>query len=365
MVELGWGAPQAEAFAPYAARGLRVGRVAVQQRGVYTLWPIVTGVADHAGGGDIRQDGGADAEPAEIDAVAKRALERSEIGFPVIGDWVAFATPGSGSDHARIEAVLPRRTKLSRKVAGTRSEEQVVAANVDTVFVMMGLDADFNTRRLERFLVVVWESGAEPVIVLNKIDLVEDPEARLDEARRVAPGVAVLAVGSKQASGLDRLERWLEPGRTVALLGSSGVGKSTLVNALAGRELQLTGEVREHDRRGKHTTSFRRLLRLPSGALLVDNPGVREVQLWTVAIGDEEAFADVEELARACRFTDCRHESEPGCAVRVAIGEGRLKEKRLLSWRTLQEELQRVEARQKENTRLEESRKWRKRSEQR
>jgi ribosome biogenesis GTPase len=345
---LGWGAPQAEAFAPHAARGLRAGRIAVQQRGAYTVW-----VLDGAGGA-----------AREIEAVAKRSLERSEIGFPVIGDWVAFTPPGSGSDHARIEAVLPRRTKLSRKVPGTRAEEQVVAANLDTVFVMMGLDADFNPRRLERFLVVVWDSGAEPVVVLNKIDLAPDPEARLAEARKVAPGVAVVGIASKKAIGLDRLSRWLVPGRTIALLGSSGVGKSTLVNALAGEELQATGEVREHDSRGKHTTSFRRLLRLPSGALLVDNPGIREVQLWTVAIGDEEAFSDVEELAAACRFSDCRHESEPGCEVRAAVAEGRLKEKRLLSWRTLQEELRQVQARQKEHGRLAESRKWRKRSEQ-
>ena len=348
MVERGWGEPQAEAFASHRARGLEAGRVAVQQRGAYTVWPM--------------SDGGFG---PEIEAVAKRSLERSEIGFPVIGDWVAYAPAGGGSDHARIEAVLPRRTKLSRKVPGARAEEQVVAANVDTVFVMMGLDADWNLRRLERFLMVVWQSGAEPVVVLNKIDLASDPEARVEEACKVAPGVTVLAVGSKERIGLDRLERWLEPGSTVALLGSSGVGKSTLVNALAGEDLQATGEVREHDQRGKHTTSFRRLLRLPSGAFLVDNPGVREVQLWTVAIGDDEAFADVEELVAGCRFSDCGHESEPGCAVRIAVEEGRLKAKRLASWRALQEELRAIEARQKEHARQDESRKWRKRSEQR
>jgi len=348
-LELGWDASHAEVFASLAKRGLEPGRVSIQQRGVYTLWPLAA-----AGG-----PGGV------IEAVAKRALERSEMGFPVIGDWVAYAPPQSGGDRARIEAVLPRRTKLSRKVPGERAEEQIVAANIDTVFVMMGLDADFNPRRLERFLVVVWESGAEPVIVLNKIDLCAEPEARLAEARRVAPGAAVLAIGSKERIGLDRLERWLEPGRTITLLGSSGVGKSTLVNALAGEHLQEIGEVRAHDRRGKHTTSFRRLLRLPSGALLVDNPGVREVQLWTVAIGDEEAFADVEELAAGCHFADCRHDSEPGCAVRAAIEEGRLKEKRLASWRALQDELRRIAARREEHARNQETRKWRRRSEER
>ena len=345
MVDLGWGDDLTEAMTPHAARGLRAGRVAVQHRGAYTLWS--------------RE------EAIEIEAVAKRALDRSELGFPAIGDWVAYAPPVGGSDRARIEAVLPRRTKLSRKVPGVKAEEQVVAANVDTVFVMMGLDADFNVRRLERFLVVVWGSGAEPVIVLNKIDLSRDPEASLAEAAKVAPGAAVIAVGSKGRIGLDRLADWLRPGRTIALLGSSGVGKSTLVNALAGEELQVTGEVRESDQRGKHTTSFRRLLRLPSGALLVDNPGVREVQLWTVAIGDEEAFSDVEALAAECRFSDCRHENEPDCAVRAAVEQGKLKEKRLSSWRTLQEELRRVASRRKEHDRLEESRKWRKRSEER
>jgi ribosome biogenesis GTPase len=345
MLDLGWGAGLTEAMAPYAVRGLLAGRVAVQHRGAYTLWSAEQAI--------------------EVEAVAKRALERTELGFPAIGDWVAYAPAGGGSDRARIEAVLPRRTKLSRKVPGAKAEEQVVAANVDTVFVMMGLDADFNLRRLERFLVVVWESGAEPVIVLNKIDLAPDPDASVEEAAKVAPGVAVIAIGSKARVGLERLTDWLHPGRTVALLGSSGVGKSTLVNALAGVELQATGDVRESDQRGKHTTSFRRLLRLPSGALLVDNPGVREVQLWTVAIGDEEAFADVEALAADCRFSDCRHENEPECAVRAAVEEGRLKGKRLSSWRALQEELRRVASRRKEHDRLEESRQWRKRSEER
>jgi ribosome biogenesis GTPase len=345
MVDLGWGPDLADAMAPHAARGLQAGRVAVQHRGAYTLWSLDQAV--------------------EIEAVAKRALERTELGFPAIGDWVAYVPAGRGSDRARIEAVLPRRTKLSRKVAGAKAEEQIVAANVDTVFVMMGLDADFNLRRLERFLVVVWESRAEPVIVLNKIDLAPDPEASLAEAAKVAPGVPVIAVGSKPRIGLDQLTDWLRPGRTVALLGSSGVGKSTLVNALAGAELQATGDVRESDQRGKHTTSFRRLLRLPSGALLVDNPGLREVQLWTVAIGDEEAFADVEALAADCRFSDCRHQNEPHCAVRAAVEAGTLKEKRLASWRALQEELRRVASRRKEHERLEESRKWRKRSEER
>lgn len=358
MVDLGWGPDHAQAMAPLYARGLRAGRVALQQRGAYTLWNLPDATS---GGGAVEAAAGV--EPVE--AVAKRALERTELGFPVIGDWVAYAPAGGGGNRARIEVVLPRRTKLSRKAAGERVEEQVVAANVDTVFVMMGLDDDFNLRRLERFLVVVWESGAEPVIVLNKIDLAADSASGAAEAARIGPGVAVVSIGAKARVGLDRLSPWLVPGRTVALLGSSGVGKSTLVNALAGEELQTTGEVREHDRRGKHTTSFRRLLRLPSGALLVDNPGVREIQLWTAESGDEETFADVEEIAADCRFGDCRHESEPGCAVRAAVEEGRLEETRLASWRALRGELRDVAAKRKERDRLVESKKWRKRSEER
>src|SRR5262245_32432166 len=191
MVDLGWRAEHAEAMAPLAARGLVEGRVAVQQRGAYTLWS---------------RDG-------EIDAVAKRALERTDAGFPVIGDWVAYVPQRKASDRARIEAVLPRLTKLSRKGGGVRAEGQGVAANVDSVFVMMGLDDDFNLRRLERFLIVVWESGAEPVIVLNKVDLAADANDAVAAASGVAPGVPVVAVGSKPRAGLEQLDRWLEPGR--------------------------------------------------------------------------------------------------------------------------------------------------------
>jgi ribosome biogenesis GTPase / thiamine phosphate phosphatase len=270
---------------------------------------------------------------------------------PAVGDWVVLDPAGPV-----IRAVLPRRTALSRKVAGARSDEQVLAANVDTVFLVLGLDGDFNLRRLERMSVLAGASGAEPVVLLTKADLVAPPELaeRVAAAREVAPGVPVHAVAARPESGepegaptgLAALELYLTPGRTVALLGSSGVGKSTLVNRLAGEEVLATGAVRTSDDRGRHTTSHRELVRLPGGSLLIDNPGLREVQLW---VDDEstvaEAFPEIEALARECRFRDCTHQHEPGCAVRAAVESGELAEERLESLRGLEREVEALERR--------------------
>lgn len=282
--------------------------------------------------------------------VQARPAGRLRLGseLPVVGDWVA-APPRSRPDVrdgvVPIAAILPRRTSLSRKVPGKRTVEQVVAANVDTVFVVMGLDGDYNLRRLERFTVMIWESGAQPVAVLTKADLHEDPAgARLD-ALAAVPGVPVLAVSSLENQGMDALRAHLEPRRTCALVGSSGAGKSTLLNRLYGDEVMRTGAVREGDDRGRHTTTHRQLVRLPDGALLIDNPGVREIQLWAGEESLGETFSDVEDLSRACRFRDCHHEDEPGCAVQAAVEDGRLEEARLESWRSLQKELRHLERR--------------------
>jgi ribosome biogenesis GTPase len=253
--------------------------------------------------------------------------------FPAVGDWVVVeAVPNS---EARIHAVLPRSSRFSRRAAGDVTQEQVVAANIDTVFLVAGLDGDFNPRRLERYLVVAWESGAVPVIVLNKADLVEDAAALAEEVRAIAPGVDVVAVSAKDPHSLDVLRQYVSAGRTAALLGSSGVGKSTIVNRLLGHDLLRTREVRITDSRGRHTSTARQMVLLDGGGVLIDTPGMRELQLWDAGDALGEAFADIDLLAERCRFRDCRHEREPGCAVRAAAESGALAPSRLESFRKL------------------------------
>jgi ribosome biogenesis GTPase len=254
-------------------------------------------------------------------------------GMPAVGDWVAVCdAPG---DHRAIEALLPRRTKVSRKTPWLKAEEHILVANVDTVFLVAGLDGDFNVRRLERYLVAAWDSGADPVLVLTKLDVCEDDD-QLHEAEAVALGVPVLAVSNVTGEGVDDVRALLRPARTFVLLGSSGSGKSTLVNRLAGRTLMPTGDLRR-DGRGRHTTRHRQLLVLPGGAIVIDTPGLRELQVWE---GDvDEAFTDVAEFASQCRFNDCAHDTEPGCAVRAALDSGELPVRRWESWRRLQREV--------------------------
>ncbi|HVO09661.1 MAG TPA: ribosome small subunit-dependent GTPase A [Vicinamibacteria bacterium] len=335
---LGFTPAQARAFAPLEADGLRPGRVVAGHT------PRLSRVATASG--EVM---------AEL-AGRLRHQANSPLDLPAVGDWVALRErPGGG---AVIEAVLPRRTAFVRRAAGERSLPQVLAANVDTVFLVMGLDADFNPRRLERALVLAWESGAEPVVLLNKADLNPEAEARRAEIERLVAGVPVLVTSAKQGQGLPALARWLSPGRTVALLGSSGVGKSTIVNRLLGREKQKTQEVRETDRRGRHTTSHRELVPLPGGALLVDTPGLREIQLWSEGSGLRTAFFDLQEIAGGCRFSDCGHGSEPGCAVRAAVAEGRLDPLRLDSFLKLQAELRALEVREDPLERRQERGRW-------
>lgn len=278
--------------------------------------------------------------------IAGRLRHRADgrADLPAVGDWVLLEG-AAGDGDARIVEVLPRRSCFSRKVAGGRADEQVVAANVDLVWIVAGLGRELNVRRIERYLTLTWESGARPVVLLNKRDLVPDDEvtAAISRVEKATPGVPVHAVSATTGEGLDGLDPYLEPATTVALLGSSGVGKSTLINRLAGEELFRVGEVRAADEKGRHTTTHRELIRLPCGALLIDTPGMREIQLWEADAGLEAAFPDLEELAVGCRFNDCRHRSEPGCALRQAVEDGEVSQDRLDSYLKLLRELEHLE----------------------
>ncbi len=293
----------------------------------------------------------------EISARLLRRVRGEPSGAPAVGDWVVVEGAEAPGGDPRIVHVLERRSRLSRKTAGARSEEQVVAANVDAVFLVMGMDGDFNLRRLERFVAMARESGAEPVVVLTKADLAADPQALQEGAAAAAPGTTVVAVNSLACTNLKPLAVHLAPGRTVAMVGSSGAGKSTLLNALCGEEVMRTAAVRAGDDRGRHTTTCRRLVRLPGGGLLIDNPGIRELQLWADDESSLEAvFDDIEELARGCRFRDCGHRREPGCAVRGAIEGGGLDPERLRNYEDLREERRRLDRRRDEAARRAEER---------
>jgi len=266
-----------------------------------------------------------------------RAAAEAGGDWPAAGDWVASEIL-SGGGRPLIQKVLPRRSKFVRKVAGRRLEEQVIAANVDTAFVVMALDGDFNVRRLERYLAQCWESGAKSIVVLNKADDRDDVAARVAEVEGIAAGAPIFAVSALSGVGLEALDSFLAPGQTIVLLGSSGVGKSTLVNYFLRRDAQAVQSVRASDSRGRHTTTSRELFALPGGALMIDTPGLRELQLWGVTDGVEQAFSDIEELAAQCKYGNCGHTTEPGCAVRTAIADGRLDENRLENQRKLERE---------------------------
>ncbi|MEM7351614.1 MAG: ribosome small subunit-dependent GTPase A [Acidobacteriota bacterium] len=318
LIHLGWTEDRIEDARNYTEQGLEVGRIVLEHRHRCTV--------------ATAQD--------DLEAeVAGRLLHQADDtqGLPVVGDWVAIQRTDTG---AMVHAVLQRGPTLSRHAAGRRTREQVVAANLDTVFLVMGLDGDFNLRRLERLLVTAWESGAAPVVVLNKADLCDDLEDRRQAVELTAPGAPVVAVSCLLGQGLGALRSHLVPRRTVALLGSSGVGKSSLINSLLGEERLRTGTVRAGDDRGCHTTTHRQLVELPGGALLIDNPGLRELQLWAGDAGLGQAFDDVAALATGCRFRDCTHQDEPGCAVRQSVVDGRFDSARLDSYHALERELQ-------------------------
>jgi ribosome biogenesis GTPase len=335
---LGWDTHFAEHFKPFADQGLIAARVAVEHRGAYIVYTEL---------GELQ---------AKLTGRARHdAVSRSDL--PGVGDWVA-AEMRPGENKVAIHAVLPRRGQFSRNVAGFTTEEQILAANIDTTFITTSLTGELNQRRLERYLTLAWAGGANPVVVLTKADICDALEPAVAQVEAVAVGVPVHITSSVTGAGIDELRSYFERHRTVALLGSSGVGKSSLVNALLGSALQDVQELR-NDGKGKHTTTKRELIVLPGGGLMIDTPGMRELQLWDDTGGLEEAFEDISAVAGECHFRDCRHEQEPGCAVLLAVADGSLPQERLDSYRKLQRELHHLHLKQDRRAASEQRRKHR------
>ena len=321
LAALGWSEHFAAAFAPYAERGLVPARVIAGHRGAMQL---------------------ATAEgPALAETAGKLTHEaRTPEALPAVGDWIALQPATSDTPDARgvIHAVLPRTSKFSRRAAGKRAVEQVVATNIDTVFLVASLDKRVRPRSLERYLMLAWDSVARPVVVLTKLDVCRDPDDARAHAESIAGDVPVHLVSAVTGEGMEALAAELPSGTTGTLLGLSGAGKSTLVNHWLGEEKIAVGPVRRGDKRGRHTTTYRHLVALPWGALLIDTPGMRELQLWEGSEGIAEAFADVIALSKTCRFTDCTHAAEPGCAIQTAVAQDDLDPARVESWMKLQAE---------------------------
>ncbi|MFC1872566.1 ribosome small subunit-dependent GTPase A [Chloroflexota bacterium] len=342
LIELGWNSFFQEHFQSMKVLGSVPARVISESKGSYQV---------HGEYGELT---------AKISG-KMRYHAVAENQYPAVGDWVIIK-PLVVERKSTIHAILPRKSKFSRKIAGERTEEQVVSANVDTIFIVCGLDGgrNFNLRRIERYLILARSSGAIPVIILNKVDLSPDVDVFVQDVEAIAPGISILPVSAKERIGLDELRNYLARGNTIAFIGSSGVGKSALINALLGIDKQKIGEVREDDRMGRHTTTRRELILLPSGGMVIDTPGMREIKIWAGDDDLQDVFSDVEMLAPKCRFSECSHNVEPGCAVRAAIDHGDLDPARLESYRKLQNELGYLASREEHSTRLHEKVKWKK-----
>ena len=340
--DLGWNPFFAANFNGLDIPGVVPARVASESRGLFQLY---------SGYGEL----------TAVISGKMRYITATESPYPAVGDWAAVK-PLIAEHKAVIHAVLPRQSKFSRKAAGERTEEQVVSANIDTVFLVSGLDGgrNLNLRRLERYLTLAWNSGAVPVIVLNKVDLCPDIAAHVKSIADIAPGVSIHPVSARDRTGLDSLSGYLSKGKTAAFLGSSGVGKSALINALLGVEKQATGAVRADDGMGRHTTTRRELILLPGGGMVIDTPGMREIQMWAGAEDLQGAFQDIDKLAEQCRFKDCTHNLETGCAVTAAVENGDLDPARLESFRKLQKEIASLASRTEYGARRYEKLQWQK-----
>ncbi len=346
---LGWDDGLAARFAELASDGAVPGRVVSQHRTHYGV---------HTENGELRAQ----------TAGALRHRAQSMADLPAVGDWVALLARAD-EGIAMITAVLPRRSTFSRKAVlsggmpdtGGKTDEQVVATNIDTAFLVCGLDADYNVRRIERYLAVAYDSGAAPVVLLNKADLCHDVDERVEEVAQAAIGVPVHPISALKREGLTALEPYLAAGRTAVLLGSSGAGKSTIINALLGREQLRIGGLRASDGRGRHTTTHRELIVLDGGGLVIDTPGLREIAIWENDEGLSSTFAEIERLAQGCRFRDCTHVSEPGCAVLAALSTGELDEGRYANYLKLRKEVAHLERRRSTHARRQEERTFHKR----
>lgn len=326
LIDLGWSEQLARQFESYRLEGFTAGRITLEHKNLYQAATEACGEILAMATGKLLYD----------------ALTRDDL--PVVGDWVALRIIGDNDPQATIHAVLPRKSKFSRRAAGRSAEEQPVAANIDIAFLLTGLDGDFNVRRIERYLLQTRESHVQPVILLTKADICPDAASRLQEVEKSAGGAPVNAVSTFTGEGLSALDEYLQQGITVALLGSSGVGKSTLLNHLLGAEVMRTQEVRADDSHGRHTTTHRQLFLLPGGAALIDTPGMREIQLWGDTNGLDDAFPDITALACQCRFKDCQHGEEPGCAVLAALEKNELDGARWRNYQKMQRELQFIAA---------------------
>ncbi|GMQ57640.1 ribosome small subunit-dependent GTPase A [Vallitalea sediminicola] len=335
----GWNQDLEERFETYYNKGLIPARILVENRGMYKV------ITEHG-------------ELSGINS-GKLYYETDKESLPTVGDWVAV-TPIDGEDKVVIQHVLPRKSQFVRKIAGSTIEGQVVAANFDYVFIVASLNNNFNINRLERYLTIAWESGAEPVIILSKADLCDNTDERMIEVENIAFGVSTYAISSLEGIGISQIKKYFQKGKTSVVLGSSGVGKSTLINTLCGEEILKVNEAREGDDRGRHTTTHRQLIILEDGGMVIDTPGMRELGLWSEgedgnALSD--TFSDIDELSKKCRFRDCTHTNEPGCVVIQAIENGELERERLDNFNKLKRELRFIESKKNARVRLEEKKK--------